>query len=826
MTSIQLFPNAEHTPGVPKEWGSGKFKEDVNVYIPGPPTWQYKGEPIDQFYTLTKLKLSNVRSNDALLSKPQEAPMGEILINKDFPAEHPYSSHMPRYSLFPKFDSPEDPKKGVAARKVQPINAEMPATAHDVTIVHKTKGHGFRQEVETIPKASEKRALEWSGENGFNQLVKTHGGKQQFFPIPPKTVAPNLQDRPMEMKVSDRTANALRNVERNQWHTTYDLNHTGLGPANPLKLDNFNDKCAKYEATGLEDDLLYPRSINTIDPPRPFEGRISKMLIPKPPNQKPDKSGDQNAGYVRMQTLHEKEEDRLWNGKKYVSWPDTGKTSTKQHKTLRWNELNNEAHPEVNIDKLNDVTDGEFPGDIPYKPTIGMPDRTEEDYLTSTKVRQDMDFQQMEAQNRFKVLEAQSPGHELTALNCKYQHVTDTEKPRTFYSHEGKYNEERAGMYHTSYLPERLTNSMSGQERSPPEIMNTMHSHVDALNLPTKLNRDMKDALRYSRSLNTSTANLTGDMREAHEVLTPLHHVKEAQKMILQPTEDTARVPVLEKETILKESVTGSSYNTHKFLQDHQLPRFARQEPLNLMSNENQNLANVRLISGLKPQKSVSFSDSVTVASGDEDGNVRIISAPSRMQRGDGKENIPPGKICTTQYTSSQALYSPFNDQETQPKHEPSIFERQMRALNEEREMEKQREREMEEQPAISTRQPRRRAATSLDTEYHDEYRSLSSNIAPTNLRHSMQFSTAYQNQFPTYHDLTYKQDPRFMWEPGFGSPRPQTNLINIQDRFSKSSVQKKFHNEFCESNPDLRQNLIKGKKHTFFGMNAQNLHG
>jgi hypothetical protein len=41
MTSLQLFKSVEHGPTVPKEWGSGKFKEDVNVYIPGPPTWQY-----------------------------------------------------------------------------------------------------------------------------------------------------------------------------------------------------------------------------------------------------------------------------------------------------------------------------------------------------------------------------------------------------------------------------------------------------------------------------------------------------------------------------------------------------------------------------------------------------------------------------------------------------------------------------------------------------------------------------------------------------------------------------------------------------------------
>lgn len=418
-------------------------------------------------------------------------------------------------------------------------------------------------------------------------------------------------------------------------------------------------------------------------------------------------------------------------------------------------------------------------------------------------------------------MEAQTPDYDLTSLNYKYQNVMDSERPQTFYNHEGKYNEERAGMYRTSYLPERLTHSMSAQERSPPEIMNTMHSHIDALNLPTKLNRDMRDALRYSRTLSVSTPNLAGDMRDAREVLAPLHHVKEAQKRILQPTDETARLSVLENETILKESLTGNDYNTHKFLQDHQLPKFARNEPLNVMSTENQKLANVRMISGLKPQKSVSFSDNVTVASGDENGLVRIISAPSRIQTiVEGKENVSPDKICTTQYTSNHALYSPWNELEYARSQQPEQFESQTKAMTEESPM------EADDVLNMTTRKPRARGTTTLDTEYRDEYRSMSSNFAPTNLNHSMQFVTAYQNQFPTYHDLSYKQDPRFLWEPGFGSPRPQTNLLRIQDRFSKSSARRKFHGSFSESNPDLRENIVSGKKHTFFGLNAQNLHG
>ena len=62
------------------------------------------------------------------------------MINKPFPAEHPYASHEERKAVFPKFDSPEDYKRGVNARMQRPKNDEMPAMPYDITIVSKTKG--------------------------------------------------------------------------------------------------------------------------------------------------------------------------------------------------------------------------------------------------------------------------------------------------------------------------------------------------------------------------------------------------------------------------------------------------------------------------------------------------------------------------------------------------------------------------------------------------------------------------------------------------------------------------------------------------------------
>ena len=70
--------------------------------------------------------------------------------------------------------------------------------------------------------------------------------------------------------------------------------------------------------------------------------------------------------------------------------------------------------------------------------------------------------------------------------------------------------------------------------------------------------------------------------------------------------------------------------------------------------------------------------------------------------------------------------------------------------------------------------------------------------------------------------ELSYKQDKRFKWKPGTGTPRPQTTLLKLQDAFTKSAIRQKFHKQFYENNPDLRENIVLGKQHEFGGMNAQ----
>ena len=81
-------------------------------------------------------------------------------------------------------------------------------------------------------------------------------GQQQFYPIPPKAVIPNHAPRKLDHTLNPRTANALRNVERSQWTTTYNRAHAGYGPANTLDLDNLEDKMEMEKRLRIEDHSL------------------------------------------------------------------------------------------------------------------------------------------------------------------------------------------------------------------------------------------------------------------------------------------------------------------------------------------------------------------------------------------------------------------------------------------------------------------------------------------------------------------------------------------------------------------------------------------
>lgn len=59
--------------------------------------------------------------------------------------EHPYSSHISRFAMFPSFRSPDDPETGVRATLQPFLNPLIPNRAPDVVVMSKTIGKVFQK---------------------------------------------------------------------------------------------------------------------------------------------------------------------------------------------------------------------------------------------------------------------------------------------------------------------------------------------------------------------------------------------------------------------------------------------------------------------------------------------------------------------------------------------------------------------------------------------------------------------------------------------------------------------------------------------------------
>ncbi|XP_072535254.1 sperm-associated microtubule inner protein 4 [Salminus brasiliensis] len=224
---------------------------------------------------------SNVRTNDELIPRPTDVNLGEKRIKVSIQREHPYQSHIPRCAMFPTFRCPDDPHTGVRATTKLPLNPLLPASAPQVTVLSKSKGAPYRHELLDVPMETMRNVATWPGQNGFKNHTKPVKGQMQvFYPKAPKTLCPNMTLRDWKTTLSERTANMLRNVEKAQWLTSYQLHYTGTGPTNPIKLDDFNEKTISL-ITGETDPYtaqLKERSYPSFLPPRPLEGRKARIL--------------------------------------------------------------------------------------------------------------------------------------------------------------------------------------------------------------------------------------------------------------------------------------------------------------------------------------------------------------------------------------------------------------------------------------------------------------------------------------------------------------------------------------------------------------------
>uniref|UniRef100_A0A6Q2ZHG8 Uncharacterized protein n=1 Tax=Esox lucius TaxID=8010 RepID=A0A6Q2ZHG8_ESOLU len=167
----------------------------------------------------------------------------ERMIRVPIPKEHPYQSHISRFALFPTFRSPDDPDTGVRAASQRPLNPLVPASAPQVTVLRKTKGRGpYRHEVLQAPKAMRKSTITWPGQHGRFSPKGIIRYDIVFYPMALKSVFPNPSLRDWGVTLSERTANTLHNLEKSLWATSYQLDFTGSGPSNPLRMDDFHEK--------------------------------------------------------------------------------------------------------------------------------------------------------------------------------------------------------------------------------------------------------------------------------------------------------------------------------------------------------------------------------------------------------------------------------------------------------------------------------------------------------------------------------------------------------------------------------------------------------
>ncbi|XP_041460257.1 uncharacterized protein C7orf31-like isoform X1 [Lytechinus variegatus] len=420
-------PKSEPPPAVEK--GHRHFGAGVNPYP--------RGIPIDQYYDLTLLKRSNIRSNDQLLPRPTEVDMTKLSIDKPFPAEHPYSSHMSRFAMFPSFAStPDDYKTGEAARQQQPLHPEIPANPNDITINYKSKGARDRVETEHIPLDSQKKALSWPGDTFFQNKKTPTSGQQQFYPIPPKAVLPNHAPRKLDHTLNPRTANALRNVERSQWTTTYNRAHTGYGPANALALDNLEDKLEMEKKLRIEDHSLKPRSYPTFMPPRPLEGRISRLIGPNQMVRCVVKDG--RILYVPYYPKIDIEMDKVREHKNLPT--ETTEQFQDPALTQQWKRLQAAQHPDGHISKIEEkkreAAEDADPantlpiGDNSYKPVEKVKEST---YLQEMAVNRRAEIEDMAQKSRWKQAELQEHHHDLSELKRKVDYTTPSLQKSVYY---------------------------------------------------------------------------------------------------------------------------------------------------------------------------------------------------------------------------------------------------------------------------------------------------------------------------------------------------------------------------------------------------------
>ncbi|KAE8596545.1 hypothetical protein XENTR_v10016143 [Xenopus tropicalis] len=201
-----------------------------------------RGLPIEQYYDITQLRKSAVRASDDLYPKPPDVSINIKQISTGFPAEHPYQSHISKFAMFPSYSPPEEPDCTFS-----PLHPESASHGYETIVLRKTSGSPYRHEIILEPQ----RPLTWPGQDGYFHFPKSNQGHTQiYYPVPPKTVAPNYFCKSPEEPLSEKTVNLQRSLIKSQWITSYSRSFPDYGEMNRLDPSRSLDPCSTRQLGG------------------------------------------------------------------------------------------------------------------------------------------------------------------------------------------------------------------------------------------------------------------------------------------------------------------------------------------------------------------------------------------------------------------------------------------------------------------------------------------------------------------------------------------------------------------------------------------------
>ncbi|CAK8679319.1 unnamed protein product [Clavelina lepadiformis] len=732
---------------------------------------------VEQYYDITDLHKSQVRTSDQVLLPSPHKEMTHRQVNRPFPAEHPYTSHMSRFALFPKYTTPDDPESGDPARCSRPLHSNAPANAHKAIVMNKSKGAPFRRELQHYPLESEKSALEWSGEDDFYQLMKSPDrGRQPYYPTPPKIVHPNLRLRQEDQRLELRSANALRNLERDQWKTTYDYNYTGNGPSNVMHIDDYHKKLVDEIQSGRQsrNNDMIPLTSPTFLPPRPLEGRYARLYQQKRhlsadvryPDDVPDPdpvdvmdSREYTSLPGSSRALRRKDEWYKTATSGQVVDDDAKVTSSKSSPLHdddvddQWRSMQLKSHSDHG---LQTVTSKKEAGIDPRK--SGEYDRlpknveeleqlpeVKESYLKNYQDERDKNFKTIERRNEKGKLELQyQPMQDLHAMRNKVDQIGTRFQPLALAQHQDQ---------------------VSGDLSLLDDV---------------KMGITQREATSYRTGLKFSTENIS-DCGPG----TALHD-RQLEGYETFPTTWRRHIPVTDPpEQNHRGNLERSVTRTNPFSMSLDAERLEGGAD-GVMDTSGSSTGSILRTPGSPPRtgssRSISFNEVVRVATTEYGTRFKLSTSP--LSSADSSPQLK------TTRPSTPFPVSP------RPISEPAIY------------------------PGISASGPALRPSSSFPRQQ----------TRPSTQGHwSWNYDTRHKGEF----------EP-MGWSPKPTTPRPHSSLLEIQNSWSKADAHRRFHENLPEQAPDMRDHTRhyeladcsadlrfhhsikhKEKRHTFYGLNS-----